>query len=55
MALKNLDQCESPEELLVGTFARCIREAYLKYPGMTKFGVTIESTQLDYPIDVPYR
>lgn len=55
LALKNLDQCESPEEVLVGAFARCIREAYAKHPDITKFGVTIDSTQLDYPIDVPYR
>lgn len=55
IALKNMDQCESPEELVVGAFARCIRDAYAKYDDIVKYGVTVDSKHLDYPIEVPYR
>ncbi|KAH7704410.1 hypothetical protein AAVH_28408, partial [Aphelenchoides avenae] len=55
VALRNLDQCESPEELLAGAFARCIRDVYAKYDDVVKYGVTVDSPHLDYPIEVPYR
>ncbi|KAH7709673.1 hypothetical protein AAVH_23057 [Aphelenchoides avenae] len=55
VALKNLDQCESPEHVLVGTIAKCIRDAYAKHPDIVKYGVKIESALLDYPIEVPFR
>ncbi|KAH7709254.1 DNA polymerase [Aphelenchoides avenae] len=55
VALKNLDQCESPEHVLVGAIAKCIRDAYAKHPNIVKYGVKIESALLDYPIEVPFR
>lgn len=55
LALKNLHECESPELVLVSAIAKCIRDAYKKHPGIVKYGVKIESNNLDYPLDVPYR
>lgn len=53
--LKNLDECSSPERVLVGALAKCIRDLYAKYSDIVKYGVRIDSDLLDYPVEVPYR
>lgn len=55
IALKNLDECESPESVLAGALAKCIREVYAKHHDVVKFGVKIDSALLDYPVEVPFR
>lgn len=55
VVLKNLGECASPEHVLVSAIAKCIRDAYQNRPDIVKYGVKIESSNLDYPIEVPFR